>query len=299
MQRPAHHKSEMPRRDRLAETHDRLVQAVESLTSGEDWQRMLDVARQFHTYSPNNVWLIFAQRPEATRVAGFHTWKKLGRFVRAGEKGLAILAPCVYRARPLEPTEEVEHPELARILRGFRVVHVWDLAQTEGAPLSEVAPVLLEGNAPSVLWERLETQVRAAGFNLLRGDCRPANATTHFLTRTVVVRPDLSPAQATKSLCHELAHVRLHDGREYATGCRGIAEIEAESVAYLVCSSVGVPTDGYSFPYVARWAEGNISTIRATADRVITCARSILNAAGLGREAPGATLDNERLDLST
>lgn len=271
----------MTRTDKLNETHDRLVKAVESLTSGDEWRNMLDVAKKFHSYSPNNVWLIMAQRPEATRVAGFHTWRKLGRSVKAGEHGIAILAPCVYRARPLEAGEEEQRREPARVLRGFRVVHVFDVEQTVGEPLDDLAPVPLEGDAPAVLWDRLAAQVAASGFHVLRGDCRPANATTHFLARTVVVRPDLSPAQACKSLAHELAHVLLHDGSEYAKCCRGVVEVEAESVAYLVCGGAGLATDAYTFPYVVQWAGGAVETVRQTADRVITCARQILIAAHL------------------
>ena len=257
--------------DKLTETHDRLVEAVAALSSGEDWKRMLEVARRFHNYSANNVLLIQSQRPDATRVAGYKTWKGLGRQVRAGEHGIAILAPCIYRSQPTE----------GRPIVGFRPVPVFDLAQTEGTPLEEVAPAPLVGDAPNALWSQLASQVIAAGFNLLRADCRPANATTHFLARTVVVRPDLSPAQAAKSLCHELAHVKLHDGSEYAKGCRDVVEVEAESVAYLVCAAAELPTEDYSFPYVARWANGDPDTVRRTADRVITCARGILAVAGI------------------
>jgi hypothetical protein len=78
----------------------------------------------------------------------------------------------------------------------------------------------------------------------------------------------------------ELSHVLLHDGTEYALGCRGRAEVEAESVAFLVCATAGLPTGGYSFPYVAGWAE-NPEVVRATAEVVIGCARHILDAAGL------------------
>ncbi len=217
--------------DQLAETHERLVEAIESLTSGEDWQRMLDLARRFHAYSSNNVFLILAQRPEATRVAGYRTWGTLGRHVCRGERGIAILAPCVYRARPLDETDERDHPALARVLRGFRVVHVFDVTQTDGERLPEVAPVLLEDDAPVALWHLLAGQLEAAGFSLIRGDCRPANGTTDYLARTVVVRDDLAPAQATKTLAHELAHTLLHDGSEHRA-CRGVIETEAESVAY-------------------------------------------------------------------
>ena len=248
MQRSAQRNTEVTRPDKLSETHDRLVQAVESLTSGEEWRRMLDVARQFHSYSFGNLMLIASQAPNATRVAGFRTWKKLGRSVRKGEHGIAILAPCVYRGRLVDEHDEREHPELARVLRGFRVVHVFDLSQTDGEPLSEVAPVLLEGDAPVTLWARLASQLAEAGFSLERTDCSPANGTTDFLARRVVVRPDLSPLQAAKTLAHEAAHTRLHHGTEYAMGCRGIAEVEAESVAYLVCSAAGLTTDEYTLP---------------------------------------------------
>src|SRR5438105_4454091 len=111
---------EMTRTDRLTEAHDRLTQAVEAIVTGDDWRRFLDVARRFHSYSANNVFLILAQRPDATHVAGFQTWKGVGRFVRAGEKGIGILAPIVSRARPVDDNDD-NHPEVVRILRGFRV----------------------------------------------------------------------------------------------------------------------------------------------------------------------------------
>ena len=198
--------------DKLTEMHDRLAKAVESLVSGEDWKKMLELSRRFHTYSANNVFLILAQRPEATRVAGYRTWSSLGRHVMRGERGIAILAPCVYRARPLDENDERDHPELAKVLRGFRVVHVFDVAQTDGEPIPDVAPVLLQDDAPASLWQLLADQVTSQGYELSRGDCRPANGTTNYATRTVVVRDDLAAAQATKTLAHELAHVMLHGG---------------------------------------------------------------------------------------
>jgi antirestriction protein ArdC len=261
--------------DKLTELHETMLEAISELTSSEDWKRMLELARRFHTYSANNVWMILAQRPEATRVAGFRTWKELGRSVRRGEHGIAIFAPCVYRARPVDEEEEARRPELAKVLKGFRVVHVFDVTQTEGEELPEVAPVLLQADAPGLLWERLADRVAASGYTLERGDCRPANGRCDFSSRTILVRPDLAPAQASKTLCHELAHAYLHEDDE-RRAMREVAETEAESVAYLVCRSAGVETDDYSFPYIARWAGGDVDVVRSTAERVISCARRIL-----------------------
>ncbi|HEX2174077.1 MAG TPA: hypothetical protein VHH12_16725 [Mycobacterium sp.] len=168
-------------------------------------------------------------------------------------------------------------------MRGFRVADVFDVAQTDGDNVQPPArPQLLEGEAPAGLWDSLARQVAAAGFTLTPGDIpSAANGTTNFATGTVTIAADLSAAQATKTLAHEVAHTAMHNGTEYATGCRGQAEIEAESVAYIVCQVAGLTTATYSFGYVAHWAGGDPNAIRQTADRVIATARAILTAAGL------------------
>jgi len=260
----------------LDDAHQRLVSAVEGLVAGEDWRQMLEVARRFHAYSPSNVFLILAQRPDATRVAGYRTWATVGRQVRRGEKGIAILAPLVSRARPVDAREEAEAPELVQVLRGFRVVHVFDVTQTEGDDLPDVAPSLLAGSAPGAVWDALAAQVSAAGFAVARGDCGGANGVTDFLTRTVTLRIDISDTQAVKTLAHELGHVLLHDAPD-DRACRGRVEVEAESVAYLVCHHAGIPSDTYSFPYIARWSNGDVEVVRASAERAITCARRIIS----------------------
>jgi hypothetical protein len=212
--------------------------------------------------------------------------------VKKGENGLAILAPCVTRGRPPEETDGEQHEELARVLRGFRVVHVFDISQTEGQELPEVAPSLLEGDAPAALWDLLAAEVASKGFSLVREDCSPANGQTDFLHRSVTVRPDLSDAQAAKTLAHELGHVLLHDGPKSrglgGFSCRGLAEVEAESVAYLVCATAGLPTDNYSFPYVARWAGGDVALVRSAAERSLDAARAIITSLGLAPAPPDA-----------
>jgi hypothetical protein len=115
--------------DKLRAAHDKLQEAVAEIGSGDEWKRMLQVAAKFHNYSFNNQLMIFLQRPDATVVAGFNRWKSLGRFVKKGEKGLAIFAPCKYRTK-IE-TDDGEEKTLQSI-RGFRVVYVFDISQTEG-----------------------------------------------------------------------------------------------------------------------------------------------------------------------
>jgi hypothetical protein len=214
--------------DRLALAHEHLVRAVETLTGGEEWRRMLAMAARLPTYSANNVLLIGIQRPDASRVAGIRTWNSLGRTVRKGEKGIAILAPCLHRPRAATAdhtaptganrrppqrdsdfvrrdrpgpgrgqdwhagtgphTERPDRPEIEtarRELRGFRVVHVFDVAQTEGGPLPDVGPAELTGPAPTDLAARLSTAIAADGFLVERGDCGPAYGWTDFATRTV------------------------------------------------------------------------------------------------------------------
>ena len=126
--------------DKVRELHERLIGQVEALVTGEDWARYLSVAARFHSYSANNLWLILAQRPdlatEGGRVAGYQTWKRLGRHVNRGAKGIAILAPCLYRrggadeavaaATPADKRtyDTTQSPGAARVLRGYKVVHV-------------------------------------------------------------------------------------------------------------------------------------------------------------------------------
>jgi len=285
-------RSDNERDKHLAETYGKLTKAVEELVRSEDWVQMLAVAARFHRYSFGNVCLILSQRSDASRVCGYRAWQALGRQVKKGESGLAILAPCVTRGRPPEETEGEQHEELARVLRGFRVVHVFDISQTEGPELPEVAPSLLEGDAPAALWDLLAAEVASKGFSLVREDCSPANGQTDFLHRSVTVRPDLSEAQAAKTLTHELGHVLLHDGPKSrgleGFSCRGLAEVEAESVAYLVCATAGLPTDNYSFPYVARWAGGDVALVRSAAERSLDAARAIITSLGLVPAPPDA-----------
>lgn len=256
-----------------AETEELLAQlqaGVEKLTTGEEWQRMLDMSNRLHAYSFGNVLLINCQRPGATMVAGYKRWQELGRQVRRGEKSIRILAPVVVKKEDEDGNEK-------RALVGFRGTGVFDVSQTDGPPLPDVRPCLLDGDAPSGLWDALAGQVEGRGFVLERGPCGPANGLTDFTTRTVRVRDDVSPAQAAKTLAHELAHVLLHGPRHVQYfACRGRCEVEAESVAYIVAGWAGLPTDEYSFPYVAHWAGGDWKQVQEAGTAVLEAARGII-----------------------
>jgi antirestriction protein ArdC len=194
------------RTDKLAEAHDRLAQAVEALVTGDDWQAFLTVAAQLHGYSANNVMLIFSQAPWASHVAGYRTWQQLGRQVRAGEKGIAILAPCRYRTGSDDCIDDQAEP-CRIVVRGFRVVYVFDISQTDGPAIAQPPMAeLLEGQAPAGLWEGLAAQVADAGYTLERGDCQGANGRTSFATHTMRVRADIDDAQAAKTLAHDRTH---------------------------------------------------------------------------------------------
>lgn len=289
--------AETARAARIAALHERVTAGVEALTADPAWRAMLEAAARFHAYSLNNQLLISVQAAALgfipTRAAGFGTWQALGRHVIKGATGLAILAPCMYRTG--DPTDQAgavpdgappgvagersaDAEQRGRVLRGFRVAHVFDLSQTDGEPLPEVRPALLTGDAPAALWDALAAQVAGHGYTLTREPCGEANGITDPAARTVRVRPDVDSAQAVKTLAHELAHIEcghVADGFDYRS-CRGRAEAEAESVAYIVTAWAGLDSGGYTVPYVAAWSGGDPAVLRGAATAVTTTAGRIL-----------------------
>lgn len=269
--------------DLLGDLHAGVV----ALTEGDEWRRFLDVARRFHRYSFLNTLAILVQRPDATRVAGYRRWQQLGRQVRRGERGIRILAPVTARQQASTPEDAPgaapDGTEEQRVvLRGFRVARVFDVSQTDGEPLPEPPVRALAGDAPVGLVDDLRRLIEREGF-AYAVDTLPghpgAYGVTDYDARTVTVRPDLAPAQQAKTTAHELGHVLLHHpaddlGRERR-------EVEAESVAYVVCAAHGLPTDAYSLGYVAGWSGGDLDVVRATGERVLACARRVLDSLGL------------------
>lgn len=267
------------RKQRLDDASERLSQAVTAITNGDDWQRYLAFAAQLHNYSARNVFMLMDQAEargwdSLGHVAGFKTWLGLGRCVRKGETSLKVLAPCRYKVRDEETGQDVW------IVRGFTVASVFAARQTEGEGSipEQVRPELLTGDSPSGVWDVLRKLVEAQGFTVERGPLgESANGTTDMLAKVVTVGDHLSGAASVKTLAHELGHVLMHNGPfcEYLAN-RGRCEVEAESVAYLICDAFGLATDSYSFAYVANWARGEVAVVIEAADKVRKCASAIL-----------------------
>lgn len=262
------------RHGKVAAVHGQLVEQIRKLVTSEDWMAFLALATRFHAYSPNNCMLIFAQRPDATRVASYTKWQSLGRSVRKGEVGISILAPCRYRVVGEVAAKSDE--ESTWRLQGFKVAYVFDVTQTDGEPLDEPnVAVLLEGSAPVGMWESIRTLIERDGYSVSRGDCGQANGYTERLTNKVVVSSNLSGAAATKTLVHELAHVR-QIGDHCSAVTRSLREVEAESIAYIVCNVNGIDSAPYSIGYVAGWAAGDLDLVKTTAAWVVKEAHRII-----------------------
>jgi antirestriction protein ArdC len=264
------------RKARMDAAHAEMVAAVEAISTSDDWRAFLDFARKLHTYSAQNrMWLfqqaMFRGWDDLGHVAGFRTWLSLGRHVRKGERGLSVLAPV--RVKVADDDGE------RYIVRGFKVEHVFASCQTDGdGDMPEpMRPTLLAGEGPEGAWDALTEQVEARGFTIRRAPLFPVNGTTSFASKVVTVADRLDGAAAVKTLAHELAHVKLHaDPLLDYHGNRGRCEVEAESVAYLVCRELGLETDAYTFPYVATRAGGAVKVVTAVADRALGCAREIV-----------------------
>jgi antirestriction protein ArdC len=248
-----------------------LAEGISNLTSTEEWQNYLDFQSRFHRYSFGNVLLIATQCHEATRVAGFNAWRKMNRFVRKGEKAIWILAPMVYKNAGAEDGEN------DRVIRGFKFVPVFDVAQTEGDELPSICN-RIDGEDPAGHFAQLVTLVQSIGFTVehhefegsTNGDCSHSEHRIRVETRN-------SPAQRVKTLVHEIAHALLHESYDN----RALAELEAESTAYVVCQTLGIDSSDYSFGYVATWAGGGeqaIAGIKASCEHIQKSAATILRA---------------------
>jgi len=268
-----------------------LSNGISQLVTSEKWTQYLDVQSRFHTYSPNNVMLIMLQNPYATRVAGYRAWQALDHQVMAKEQALRIFAPMTYKR------EDALEGERASEVRGFKLVPVFDISQTEGPELSE-ALSKLSGLAPAGVFATLTEFASTIGFRVELPETLESGAngdTTHSLGRIRVVASN-SEAQQVKTLAHEIGHALLHDPDVATTKelTRGLMELEAESMAYVICAALGMDTSDYSFGYVAGWAGGApeaVQGIKASTSRIQRATSAVLRNFEVGVTVDGPTND--------
>lgn len=234
---------------------------------------LLKTMARFHKYSWHNVFLIAAQRPTATRVAGFQAWRSLGRCVRRGEKGIAILAPIITRRAADEFAEDAE--AVTKGVVGFRAVHVFDIAQTEGDSLPEIAQASGEpGDRLAALRAAITTSGIAVEY---AADLDGALGTS--TGGRIQVLNGLSPAEELMVLAHEWAHELLHRSGERPG--RDTRELEAEAVAFVVGEAVGLDAGEAVRDYVQLY-RGDREALVASLDRIQRVAGTILEALDLG-----------------
>lgn len=254
-------------------SEDAIAQLLVALEQGrsEALQRYLAVMSRFHRYSWGNVLLISCQRPDATHVAGFHSWLKLGRHVRKGEKGIVILAPMVGRKKASDEPTEGETPRLF----GFRAAHVFDIGQTDGETMPEFAAV--KGD-PQNYTDRLKQFVARESIALEYDDSiRPASGLS--CGGRIVLRPGLPAAEHFSVLVHETAHELLHRGERRQATTHVIRETEAEAVAFVVCSAIGLDTNTSSSDYI-QLHSGDKATLAESLTLIQQTAARILHAIG-------------------
>jgi antirestriction protein ArdC len=259
--------------------------AVEQLRSSAGWQTWLSTRRHFHRYSVGNQFLIAMQRPEATYVAGFRAWLRLGYAVKRGEKAIRIWVPIPPSRKQLERWKEEGSDPSARPRTYFKLGPVFDHAQvgelpppTTPAPLdppireitgADLAPVLPQLIA---LGREIGSTVE---FEAIPGD---RNGYYEPDSRRIAIDEDMAPNAQVKTLIHELAHalLRAEPSEDDTTLERDAEELVVESVAFTVCGALGLDSSGYSIPYLASWAQGgNLETLEQTATLIDRLARRI------------------------
>jgi len=275
---------------RVAVLTDTLHASVAELTSSVAWTRMLATVARFHRYSARNMLLLLIQAEERgteiTRVAGYRTWQTLGRQVRRGEKSYEVLAPIRHRLSFEEAAERTAAGEPAydaegspsRVVRGFRIEHVFDVSQTDGEQLASMPGVpYLAGDGPAGLWDAVAELITEAGFQITRRALAArVRGETNYTNRVVTVGDELSPAEAAHILTHELGHIEAdHEHRDDIS--RAQRETEADSIAYIVCSALGFDVREKATFYVAQWSNGDgavleaaVAVIHRAASRILT-----------------------------
>ncbi|MEK6676768.1 MAG: ArdC-like ssDNA-binding domain-containing protein [Planctomycetota bacterium] len=262
-------------RQRIDESVEALAKAVDDIRASETFKEYLDVQARFHKYSWCNSLLILSQRPDATRVAGFQTWKKLGRHVCKGEHGIMIFAPCPFHKEKSDDSGESE--TIDGIF--FKPVYVFDLAQTDGKELPNVDCPIVDSDGSELL-NALERVAGKRGI-AVKYDATLTGSAFGYATdkgESIVIDDTHPTGQRAKTLAHELAHCALHFGKTDKSTplTRNMAELEAESIAYVVCRHFGLDTTVRSSAYIALW-QGDAKALRASLERIASTARTIID----------------------
>jgi antirestriction protein ArdC len=251
-------------------TNKAVEQLIAALNEGrsETLTQYLAAIGRFHRYSLRNVMLIASQNPTATHVAGFHTWHKLGRFVKKGEKGILILAPIVRTKNQSVAQTETDESSTAV---GFRAAYVFDISQTDGQELPEIGNV---NGDPREYRERLGKFVTDQGILLeYSHDIAPARGTS--AGGKITLLPDQTPAEEFATLAHEVAHEMMHRDERRASTSKRSRETEAEAVAFVVCQAIGLETGSAAQDYIqlyegdAKLLSDSLEYIQQTATRIL------------------------------
>ena len=264
--------------ERTAALLEQLEAGVQAIQTGDDFKHYLQTAAKFHSYSANNVLLVLAQRPDATRVAGYKTWQALGRQVRKGERAIYIFAPRPYLVREKDEAGDEE----ARQVLAFRSVAVWDISQTDGQPLPAMDAPALTGDVGEYTYRELVIFAAHEGVTVTNHDPNTdgddSRSTYHGYYspgRKLIFVKRAAPAQMVKTLIHELGH---HLDPELRMAPPAERETVAEATAFVAAAPEGLDTSSYSFPYIAFWAgqQNGPALITSVISRVQVTARQII-----------------------
>ena len=285
--------------EKLKEITDRLEQGITELFDSERYREYLRVMSKFHNYSFNNTLLIAMQKPDASLVAGFSAWKNnFGRNVIKGQKGIKIIAPSPYKVKQemkkIDPHTQqpiigkdgkpvTEEKEIT--IPAYKVVSVFDVSQTEGRELPDIAVNELTGDVERYrdFFAALEkTSPVPIGFEQIPGS---SHGYYHLEDKRIAIDEGMSEIQTLKTAIHEIAHAKLHDidlnapeNEQQPHIDRRTREVEAESVAYTVCQHYGLDTSDYSFGYVAGWSSGReLSELKSSLETIRSAAAEIIN----------------------
>jgi len=275
----------MSNADKIKAALERIEQGLATINTDEDWISFLRFQSLFYQYSFGNTIMIFLQNPEATYVMGYKAWNKLGRYVRKGSKGLAILAPCVKKVEIFkEPENKAEYhdqegeKETKKVLSGFRIAYVYDIADTDGS--DEMLPVLVKGLSGNTETER-EIFIRlmkviAKEFVVQEITGTASKGSYNLETGIITVRSDLGYLQRIKTLLHETAHAYDFKMNPEEDIPRNRRELIAESVAFVVSMRLGLDTSSYSMSYIQSWLKDK-DELKIIADTVQKISYRIIN----------------------